>query len=154
MTASTQLWTPGWREGEAGHRYPSRPGGIAHPRLPAHGIELAPCRIEPCSVEPCPVASSRRPLALLVVMLVTFAVVCGLVLLGQAAAAFSEVPQQTSVVRVGAGETVWDVAERVAPGSDVRAVAARIRELNGMSDSAVEPGVPLRVPDGRWTAND
>ncbi|MPZ64946.1 MAG: hypothetical protein GEU83_05345 [Pseudonocardiaceae bacterium] len=142
MTAPTQLWTPGWSEGQAGR-----------------GIELAPCCVAPCAVATRTVptrpvatravAPARRPLALLAVMLVTFAVVCGLVLLGQAAAALSEVPQETSMVRVGAGETVWDVAERVAPGSDVRAVAARIRELNGMSDSAVEPGVPLRVPDGR-----
>lgn len=82
-------------------------------------------------------------------MVVTFAVVCGLVALGWAAAARSEVPPQTSVVRVGAGETVRDVAERVAPGSDVQAVTARIRALDDMSGSAVEPGTPLLVPDGR-----
>lgn len=166
MTAPTQLWTPGWREGETGrtapvpgiaatpgsagtqrrrvatqraHLCPSGPDGNGRPRLAARGIELAPCSVE----------AARRPVALLAVMVVTFAVVCGLALLGETAAAFSEMPRETSVVRVGAGETVWDVAERVAPGSDVRAVAARIRELNGMPGSAVEAGLPLRVPDGR-----
>ncbi len=164
MTAPTQLWSPGRRDGDADSGAPrpgvaatpgsvgtdrrrvaahpcppSRAGGLARSRPPVRGIELAPC----------PVAPSRRPLALLTVVVVTFAVVCGLALLGQAAASRSEVPQETSVVRVGAGETVWDVAERVAPGSDVRAVVARIRELNGMTDSAVEPGVPLRVPARR-----
>lgn len=164
MSAPTQqLWAPGRRAGEAGrgaplpgaplpgtgshhsaaaHAAPSRPSRqhrIARPRPVACGSELAPA----------PADASRRGVALLVVMAVTFAVVCGLVSLGQAAASLPEVPRETSVVRVGAGETVWDVAERVAPGSDVRAVTARILELNGMNRRAVEPGMPLRVPDGR-----
>jgi hypothetical protein len=49
---------------------------------------------------------------------------------------------------VGAGETVWDVAQRVAPRSDQRAVVQRIRQLNGIVGSAVVPGQQLHVPDG------
>ncbi|MCA1671884.1 MAG: LysM peptidoglycan-binding domain-containing protein [Actinobacteria bacterium] len=78
---------------------------------------------------------------------VTLAVVGALSWLGQAASA--GLPTETSVVRVGAGETVWDVAVRVAPESDPRAVVQRIRELNGMTSSAVQPGQQLQVPDGR-----
>lgn len=78
---------------------------------------------------------------------VTLAVVGVLGWLGQAASAGP--PEETSVVRVGAGETVWDVAVRVAPGSDPRAVVQRIWELNGMTSSAVQPGQRLQVPDGR-----
>ena len=59
------------------------------------------------------------------------------------------IPVQTAVVRVGAGETLWDVAQRVAPESDPRAVVERIRQLNTMAGSAVQPGQQLRVPDGR-----
>lgn len=124
---------------------PSRPGRIARPRPAPRLFGSAPC---PASPAP-PIDLINRTGALLAVMVVTFAVVCGLVALGWAVAAQSEVPQEASVVRVGAGETVWDVAERVAPRSDVRAVAARIRALNDMSGSAVEPGMPLWVPDGR-----
>jgi LysM domain len=59
------------------------------------------------------------------------------------------VPADTAVIRVGAGETVWDVAQRVAPKSDQRAVVERIRQLNGMAGSAIQPGQQLQVPDGR-----
>lgn len=81
------------------------------------------------------------------VVVVTLAVVGALSWLGQAGDA--GLPAETSVVRVGAGETVWDVAVRVAPESDPRAVVQRIRELNGMTTSAVQPGQQLQVPDGR-----
>jgi hypothetical protein len=61
----------------------------------------------------------------------------------------SELPATTSMVRVGAGETLWDVARRVAPHADQQAVVDRIRTLNGLVSSAVQPGQQLRVPDGR-----
>jgi hypothetical protein len=116
---------------------PSRPGTAARSHPAARRVGLAPSTTEP---------PRRRTGALAAVAVVTFAMVCGLMLLGQVGAALREAPRETSVVRVGAGETVWDVAERVAPGSDVRAAADRIRRLNGISDSAIEPGRLLRVP--------
>jgi predicted Zn-dependent protease len=61
----------------------------------------------------------------------------------------SELPATISMVRVGAGETLWDVARRVAPHADQQAVVDRIRTLNGLVSSAVQPGQQLRVPDGR-----
>ena len=78
---------------------------------------------------------------------VTLAVCGGLSWIAQAPS--SRVPAETAVIRVGAGETVWDVAQRVAPGSDQRAVVERIRQLNGMAGSAIQPGQQLQVPDGR-----
>ncbi|HEY6423736.1 MAG TPA: LysM peptidoglycan-binding domain-containing protein [Pseudonocardiaceae bacterium] len=78
---------------------------------------------------------------------VTLTVVGGLGWMGQAAG--PGVPAETAVVRVGAGETVWDVAQRVAPQSDQRAVVERIRQLNRMVNSAIEPGQLLQVPGGR-----
>ncbi|MFI7674471.1 LysM peptidoglycan-binding domain-containing protein [Actinophytocola sp. NPDC049390] len=55
------------------------------------------------------------------------------------------VPSETTVVRVKPGENLWELAGRVAPGSDASAVVDRIRELNGV-DGAVRPGQPLTVP--------
>lgn len=78
---------------------------------------------------------------------VTLVLIGGLGWLSRPAGA--ELPQETAIVRVGAGETVWDVAQRVAPSSDPQAVVARIRQLNGLVGSAVEPGQQLEVPDGR-----
>lgn len=55
------------------------------------------------------------------------------------------VPTETAVVRVQPGESLWELAGRVAPRSDAAAVVARIRELNEV-DGAVLPGQPLTVP--------
>ncbi len=78
---------------------------------------------------------------------VTLAVVGGLGWIGQTPG--PGVSAETAVIRVGAGETVWDVAQRVAPKSDQRAVVERIRQLNGLAGSAVQPGQQLQVPDGQ-----
>ncbi|MGH3823051.1 MAG: LysM peptidoglycan-binding domain-containing protein [Pseudonocardiaceae bacterium] len=90
---------------------------------------------------------SGRVVRLIAAVTVTLAVVGGLSWLGQAAD--PGIPERTAVVRVGAGETVWDVAARVAPRSDQRAVVERIRQLNGMTGTALRPDQQLRVPDGR-----
>jgi predicted Zn-dependent protease len=79
---------------------------------------------------------------------VTAVVAAGLLVL-RGVAADDGVPQRTAVVDVRSGETLWDLAERVAPRSSPPAVVERIRELNGMQGSTVHPGQPLLVPDGR-----
>jgi hypothetical protein len=78
---------------------------------------------------------------------VTLAVIAGIGWVGQSAS--RGIPAGTAVVRVGAGETEWDVARRVAPQYDQRAVVERIRQLNGIEGSDVQPGQQLQVPDGR-----
>jgi nucleoid-associated protein YgaU len=44
------------------------------------------------------------------------------------------------------GETLWQVAEAVAPGEDPRETVARIVELNGLADASVTVGQSLLVP--------
>lgn len=78
---------------------------------------------------------------------VTLAVAGGLGWIGHGA--HPRVPANTVVVEVGAGETIWDIAQRVAPRSDQRAVVERIRQLNHIVGSAVSPGQQVQVPDGR-----
>lgn len=94
-----------------------------------------------------PAWRSGRTASLVAVVTMTLAVVGGLSWLGQPMD--PGIPAHTAVVRVGAGETLWDVAARVAPQSDQRAVVERIRQLNGLMDSAVRPDQQLQVPDGR-----
>ncbi|MEV0697635.1 LysM peptidoglycan-binding domain-containing protein [Saccharopolyspora sp. NPDC050389] len=53
-----------------------------------------------------------------------------------------------AVVEVHAGDTLWGIAGRVAPDSDPRAVVAKIVELNGLDEVAVESGRLLLVPLG------
>lgn len=52
----------------------------------------------------------------------------------------------TEVVQVGSGDTLTDVAERVAPGLPAQQVIERIMDLNAMSTSSIAPGQSLVVP--------
>lgn len=99
------------------------------------------------------VASCGQPVqrgrfaALVVVGLASAAVVLGLAVLGSTAAG-DGVSGRTVVVEVRGGETIWDVAHRVAPHSPQPVVVERIRQLNGLRGSVVHPGQPLVVPAG------
>lgn len=118
------------------------------PALPA---PLQPAPVPPAPGSPAathpPAPRAGRVVALSVTVIVTLTVVAGLSWLGQSAD--PAIPERTAVIRVGAGETVWDVAARVAPRSDPRAVVERIRQLNGLPATEVVPDQQLRVPDGR-----
>ncbi len=113
---------------------------------PAHR-RMRASAVRPAKPVRSPALRSARVASLVAAVMVTLAVVGGLSWLGQAAS--PGVPAHTAVIRVGAGETVWDVAARVAPRSDQRGVVERIRQLNRMVDSAIQPGQQLQVPDGR-----
>jgi hypothetical protein len=51
-----------------------------------------------------------------------------------------------SYVTVGAGESLWSVAERIAPTADPREVITDLQTLNGLDSSAVSAGQSLAVP--------
>jgi len=110
------------------------------------GLAVAP-EVRP-PVASCERTYARRRLAaMLAAALVVAAAVVGLAML-HTVAADSGVPERTAVVEVRSGETLWELAERVAPHSPPQAVVERIRQLNGMQGSTVHPGQPLLVPDG------
>jgi hypothetical protein len=77
--------------------------------------------------------------------LVVFLGVLGVGMLAGAMAG-DTVPDRTAVVWVQPGETLWQVAERSAPGYDTEAVVARIRELNELYAGGVVAGQALQVP--------
>ncbi len=58
------------------------------------------------------------------------------------------IPDRLGVVRVEAGESLQDVAARVAPEAPVRQVTERIRELNALNSPAVVAGQTLIAPVG------
>ena len=49
-------------------------------------------------------------------------------------------------VTVDPGQTLWQMALSVAPEADPRATIARIKEMNGLSSSAIDAGQVLLVP--------
>ncbi|MGH3881785.1 MAG: LysM peptidoglycan-binding domain-containing protein [Pseudonocardiaceae bacterium] len=133
---------------------PAPPAPVLPIAPPVRGYSAPPARrqLRGPAVDGAEAARTRAPRPNKVVRLaaaatVTLAVVGGLGWIGQPPG--PGVPAQTAVIQVGAGETVWDVAQRVAPKSDQRAVVERIRQLNGLAGSAVQPGQQLQVPDGR-----
>lgn len=54
-------------------------------------------------------------------------------------------PAMVSVV-VKPGENLWQIVQRVNPGSDPREMVLRVREINGLASSQVEAGSTLVVP--------
>jgi len=50
-----------------------------------------------------------------------------------------------SAVVVRAGETLWSIAGRLAPGSDPRQEVATLVRINGLTDGSVFPGQTLRT---------
>ncbi|MEE6139498.1 LysM peptidoglycan-binding domain-containing protein [Mycobacterium sp. 050128] len=67
---------------------------------------------------------------------------------GDSGAAAAPVPDRLSVVQVEPGESLQDVAHRVAPEAPARQVADRIRELNNLSSPALAAGQTLIAPVG------
>jgi len=126
---------PGVVPGGAGrgrHRPPTRPAVVLVPRV----VSTVRCAPRP-----------RMPLSWLVALAVAAAAaVIGLASL--AGSGTGSVPESTTVVRVQPGQTLWEIAEESAPGSDTDAVVSRIRELNGLGEVALRPGQPLTVPAG------
>ncbi len=58
------------------------------------------------------------------------------------------VPDTLAVVQVQAGETLQQVAHRVAPDAPVAPVVDRIRELNQLESASLDAGQTLIAPVG------
>ena len=70
----------------------------------------------------------------------------GQLLNGDSASSASHLPDRVAVVRVEAGESLADVAHRVAPDAPARQVAERIRELNDLNSPTIVAGQTLIAP--------
>jgi len=125
---------------------PSRPA-VAPARYYGNGITLS--------------AAPHRTRPVTLATTVGLAVVAGLITawlgvvahFGQAlndapAASTARVPDRLAVVRVESGESLQDLAHRVAPDAPVRQVADRIRELNELPSPGVTAGQTLIAPVG------
>lgn len=58
----------------------------------------------------------------------------------------AEQGRATGVVVVQAGESLWQIAQAIAPQADPRETVTTIRELNGLGDTTVVPGQSIVVP--------
>ena len=125
----------------------SAPVRIAGSHQCAAMVGVARRPVAPCPATPVADYLWRRIIASVAVVAAVAVVVFGLGLLSDLARA-ARVPSVTAKVTVEAGESLWQVARRVAPSADPGAVAARIVELNGLASPSVRPGEVLDSPIG------
>lgn len=84
----------------------------------------------------------RRVVALLALLPIAVA----LFFMGTRSAEAVDTAPKTVVIKVEAGQTLWDVAVKVAPNEDPRATIWTIREMNHLQTSEILAGQALTVP--------
>lgn len=66
---------------------------------------------------------------------------------GSQAATYVENGPALQQTTVQSGQTLWSVAQRIAPKSDPREVIAQIRRINHLSGSSLQVGQQLLLPN-------
>ena len=84
--------------------------------------------------------------ALAALPLVAWALVAVLGSGGAAADAGLQGPTSFEYVTIGQGDSLWALAESIAPDGDPRVLVDEIIRLNGLDDAVVEPGQRLALP--------
>jgi hypothetical protein len=84
----------------------------------------------------------RRVVALLALL----PIVLAFLLIGNRPAQADASGPTTAVVKVEAGQSLWDVAVAIAPNEDPRSTIWTIKALNGLETSEVQAGQALIVP--------
>ncbi|WP_248599566.1 LysM peptidoglycan-binding domain-containing protein [Agromyces sp. C10] len=79
---------------------------------------------------------------------IVIAVLVGALSSGGAVAGIDDggAPVAFETIVVGAGDTLWGIAETIAPSEDPREVILEIMRLNGLATAVVQPGQELALP--------
>jgi hypothetical protein len=90
---------------------------------------------------------TRRGRIVVVLLMLTMLIVGGFTL-GRASsqAAGPDAHRPVPTVTVAPGETLWEIAARMAPHADRRALVAQIEAINHLSGGHVMAGQQLRLP--------
>ena len=133
---------------------PARTRPVAPIPVPARGPvpERAPERFADVAVlhpplpERTPVRLTRR--GVVVLSLAVALLAGGLLWLARLSAPQAAAPRTVPhVMVVQAGDTLWDIATRVAPGADPQAEVERLMRRNRLTDAGqLRPGMQLQVP--------
>ena len=101
------------------------------------------------ATRPAPMRLTRRG-RILVGTLVALPIVIGayFIGMGSTSAGADSVQSVTNfeTVTVMPGDTLWSIAQDVAPNADAQAVVAGIEELNQLDTLTVQPGQKLAIP--------
>lgn len=90
----------------------------------------------------------RRALAALAALPAVIAIALALMSGGSALASLDDAAatEEFATVVVGAGDSLWSIAEEVAPAADPRDVVDEIVRLNGLDGATVSAGQRLSIP--------
>jgi hypothetical protein len=94
-----------------------------------------------------PLKVTRRGRALLSFLVVAAVVATGLLFASPGAQAGAESGEAT-LHTVMAGESLWSIAEALAPGTDPRISIDRLMKANELSSAVIEPGTQILIPSG------
>ncbi|MDN5896674.1 MAG: LysM peptidoglycan-binding domain-containing protein [Nocardioides sp.] len=102
----------------------------------------------PAFTRPAPQLRLTRRGRLVVFVAAMLAVLAIAIAFGASSMATNEagVPQETEMIMVGQGETLWDISSDLATDGDVRAMMHTIEELNALDSSMLLVGQELYVP--------
>ncbi len=81
-----------------------------------------------------------------VVFALALLVVLGAFLLLSSGSVATDEPEATTVVMVGTGDTLWDIAAEHADDGEVIEMMAHIKDLNDLDSGSLQAGQKLRVP--------
>ena len=102
------------------------------------------------SIQPVRPANSGLKLTVrglrVVALIALLAIFVALLLIGTRAAQADATGPTTAVIKVEAGQSLWDVAVAIAPNEDPRSTIWTIKALNGLETSEVQAGQALIVP--------
>ncbi|SDE00349.1 LysM peptidoglycan-binding domain-containing protein [Nocardioides lianchengensis] len=110
-------------------------------------IQLSPVRLSTLPTTRGELRLTRR--GRLVVFLLGLAVVLGIGLVLAAGSVATPEPgaaEPTTVVTVGTGDTLWEIAADASEDGQVRSMISRIERLNGLDSTVLVAGQQLRVP--------
>ncbi|WP_151083407.1 LysM peptidoglycan-binding domain-containing protein [Nocardioides cynanchi] len=82
----------------------------------------------------------------LAVLTVSVVAVLGLGFAAASASIANDHPEQTTVVTVTPGQTLWDISSAAAAGGDVRSMMSHIEALNHLDSASLQAGQHLRIP--------
>ena len=91
-------------------------------------------------------ARGRAALLLVMVVLLLAAFAVGRSASSQATSESPAAAPAAEQITVQPGDTLWSLAERIAPARDPREVVSQIRRLNGLPTAALQAGQQLLVP--------
>lgn len=112
-----------------------QPCGDAPRRTPRPAVRSTPTRI-----------TRRGRLVLVGLVALPLLAVVSVGRTGSQAATYVENGPALQQTTVQPGETLWAVAERIAPRNDPRDVVAQLRSLNHLSGSTLQVGQQLLLP--------